>query len=281
MTVFSIKRLTRGALAGLVALTLTVTLSTAAQAQSWVSRHGMTSAQYQSWFDTYKAQGYRLTDVDAYSVNGKGYYAAIWSKTGGGAWVARHGLKAPAYQQTFDNLTAKGYAPMFIDAMAWGNGLFAGFWQKTGGAWVARHGMSGQKYQQEFNTWVGKGYRLVDVSGYAKGGKARYAAIWKKQGGSAWQARHGMTSASYQQTFDAMKAQGYRPVHVDGYTVNGTPYFAAIWDKGRGNWVARHDMTSAKYQAEFNKWAGQGYRLVDISGYEASGQARYAAIWYK
>ncbi|MBY6159309.1 hypothetical protein KUV73_00435 [Mameliella alba] len=271
------RRAIQGTLAGVIAFTI----AGASEAQQWVSRHGMTSAQYQSWFDTYKGQGYRLTDVDAYSVNGKGYYAAIWSKSGGGAWVARHGLQAPAYQQTFDNLTAKGYAPMFIDAMSRGSGLFAGFWQKTGGAWVARHGMSGQSYQQEFNAWVGKGYRLVDVSGYAVSGQARYAAIWKKQGGSAWQARHGMTSASYQQTFDAMKAQGYRPVHVDGYTVNGTPYFAAIWDKGRGSWVARHNMSSSQYQSEFDKWVAQGYRLVDVSGYESGGKARYAAIWHR
>ena len=266
--------------AGLAAL-LALTVSGAAEAQQWVSRHGMTSAQYQSWFDTYKAQGYRLTDIDAYSVGGKGYYAAVWSKTGSGAWVARHGLQAPAYQQTFDNLTAKGYAPAFIDAMSLGSGLFAGFWQKSGGAWVARHGLSGQKYQQEFNKWVGQGYRLVDVSGYSVNGQARYAAIWKKQGGSAWQARHGMSSASYQQTFDAMKAQGYRPVHVDGYTVNGKPYFAAIWDKGRGGWVARHGMSGSQYQAEFDKWAAQGYRLVAVSGYEAGGKARYAAIWHR
>ena len=80
---------------------------------------------------------------------------------------------------------------------------------------------------------------------------------------------------------DAMKAQGYRPVHVDGYTVNGKPYFAAIWDKGRGGWVARHGMSGSQYQAEFDKWAAQGYRLVDVSGYEAGGKARYAAIWHR
>lgn len=276
MTSLSLKRLGALAFAGLMALAA----GSAADAQQWVSRHGMTSAQYQSWFDTYTSQGYRLVDVDAYSVQGKGYYAAIWSKTGGGAWVARHGLKAPAYQQTFDNLTAKGYAPQFIDAMSWGNGLFAGFWEKSPGAWVARHGMTSQKYQQEFNKWTAQGYRVTDVSGYTVNGQARYAAIWKKQGGGAWATHHGMTSAGYQQTFDSYKAKGYRPVHVDGYTVNGTPYFAAIWEKKAGGaWVARHNMTSAQYQAEFNKWAGQGYKLIDVSGFEYGGSARYAAIW--
>ena len=70
-------------------------------------------------------------------------------------------------------------------------------------------------------------------------------------------------------------------MHVDAYTVNGTPYFAAIWQKQGGAYVARHGMSSANYQAEFDKWLSKGYRLVDVSGYSAGGQARYAAIWHK
>ena len=58
----------RAALAALLA----VTAAGAAQAQQWVARPGMSAAQYQQNFDAYTAQGYRLTDVDAYSVNGKG-----------------------------------------------------------------------------------------------------------------------------------------------------------------------------------------------------------------
>ncbi|MEH2020860.1 MAG: hypothetical protein V7K74_25635, partial [Nostoc sp.] len=35
-------------------------------------------------------------------------------------------------------------------------------------------------------------------------GQNRYAAIWVKSGGPAWQARHGLTSAQYQATFDKL-----------------------------------------------------------------------------
>ncbi len=253
-----------------------------AQAEPWAARHGMTGAQYQAAFDHFTAKGYRLTDVSAYAVGGKARYAAIWAKRGGPAWVARHGLGAAAYQNTFDGLTAKGYAPAFLDAAGLGaHGSFAAFWQKSGGAWVARHGLSSSAYQAEFDKWVGKGYRLADVSGYEVGGKARYAAIWVKTGGPAWVARHGMTAPQYQAAFDKYTAQGYRPAHVDAYTVAGTPRFAAIWIKRGGAYVARHGMSSAAYQAQFDKWVAKGYRLVDVSGYSAGGQARYAAIWLK
>ena len=69
-------------------------------------------------------------------------------------------------------------------------------------AWVARHGLTGADYQSEFNRWTGAGYRLTSVSGYEENGDARYAAIWRKLPGPAWQARHGLTSQQYQATFD-------------------------------------------------------------------------------
>ena len=36
-------------------------------------------------------------------------YAAVWEKTGGPAWAARHGMSAVAYQQAFDQFAKQGY----------------------------------------------------------------------------------------------------------------------------------------------------------------------------
>ncbi|WP_172294350.1 hypothetical protein [Pseudoruegeria sp. HB172150] len=266
------------ALAALAALALFPLASASAQAQAWIARHGMTSAQYQSAFNQFTGQGYRLTDVSGYRVNGTDFYAAIWSKKGGPAWAARHGMSGGSYQSNFNDLTAKGFAPETVSGYG---GKFAAIWAKSGGAFVARHGLTSAQYQAEFDSWVAKGYRLTDVTGYEAAGQVRYAAIWRKQGGSAWQARHGMTSAQYQATFNQMSAMGFKPLRVNGYDVNGTPYYAAIWTMSPGGYVARHGLTGAQYQAEFDKWTSQGYRLQDISGYTAGGQARYAAIWYR
>jgi hypothetical protein len=119
---------------------------------------------------------------------------------------------------------------------------YAALWVKTGGsAWVARHGLTSAQYQAAFDQFVGQGYRLVDVSGYSVNGQDRYAAIWVKTGGSAWVARHGLTSAQYQTAFNQYVGQGYRLVKVSGYSVNGQARYAAIWDKSNSPaWVARH-----------------------------------------
>jgi Bacterial tandem repeat domain 1 len=59
----------------------------------------------------------------------------------------------------------------------------------------------------------------------------RYAAIWERRGGFSWQARHGLTSAQYQQAFDQLLKDGYRVVLVNGYSVGNEDRYAAIWEQ--------------------------------------------------
>jgi hypothetical protein len=239
---------------------------------AWVARHGMTSAQYQQEFDKYGKQGYRLAHVNGYNVGGKAYYAAIWEKSAGPARAARHGMTSAQYQQEFDKYAKQGYRLVHVSGYGVsGKAYYAAIWDKSAGpAWVARHGMTSAQYQQEFDKYGKEGYRLVHVSGYGVSGKAHYAAIWEKKSGPAWAARHGMTSAQYQEEFDKYGQQGYRLVQVSGYNVGGQAYFAAIWEKASGPaWVARHGMASGLYQFEFDKLVQQGYRLILVSGYSS------------
>ena len=139
-------------------------------------------------------------------------YAAIWEKTGGPAFVARHEMTSQAYQQEFDKLTGQGYCLELVSGYSvGGQARYAAIWEKkTCPAYVARHGLTSAAYQKEFDTLVGQqGYRLKLVSGYDVGGQDFYAAIWEKTGGPAFVARHGLTSQAYQQEFDKLAGQGY------------------------------------------------------------------------
>lgn len=96
-----------------------------------------------------------------------------------------------------------------------------------------------------------------------------------------WAARHGLTPAEYQSTFNDLRDRGYRLTAVSGYEANGARY-AAVWKKQPGPaWEARHSLTAEQYQAAFDALGHQGYRIVYINGYAIGGQARYAAIWEK
>lgn len=270
-------------LPGLFLIAVQIVFALPASAAPFQARHGLTSQQYQAAFNQYIGQGYRLVSVDGYATPAGLRYAAIWEKRGGAQWVARHGLNAASYQNSFDQYRAQGYRPIDISAtgLGSGNGNFTGLWSKSAGKWVARHGLTSAQYQAAFNKFVNQGYRLADVEGYAtQGGVVRYAALWVRQAGSAWRARHGLTSAQYQAAFNKAVSQGFRLTKVDGYWTPAGVRYAAIWEKrGGGKWAARHGMSSGQYQAEFNKYTGQGYRLVHVSGYTDGGAVRYAAIW--
>ncbi len=186
---------------------------------AWVARHGMTPSQYQSRFDQYVTDGYRLVDVSGYQVGNQTRYAAIWEKRSGPAWVTHHGMTSSQYQSKFEQYVADGYRPVHVSGYRVGNqARYAAIWEKRSGpAWVARHGMTSSQYQTKFDELTANGYRLVKVSGYKVGDRNRYAAIWERRSGSAWVARHGMTSNAYQTAFNNYVDDGYRLVNVSGY----------------------------------------------------------------
>src|SRR5919108_180869 len=99
-----------------------------------------------------------------------------------------------------------------------------------GTPWVARHGLTAAQYQTTFTHLVKKGYRLKTVSGYTSGGAVRYAALWVKQGGPAYAARHGVPGAFYQDVFDNLYYQGYQPVYVNGFASGSSSRLNAIWE---------------------------------------------------
>src|SRR5437870_6262235 len=109
---------------------------------------------------------------------------------------------------------------------------YAAIWEGRG--WNSYHGLNSSDYQARFSLELLQGYRLVDVSGYAVGGADYYAGIWEQNDGRAWQAFHGLNASDYQTRFNQYTSQGYRPVHVAGYGVNGTALYSGIWEENDG-----------------------------------------------
>jgi CubicO group peptidase (beta-lactamase class C family) len=267
-----------------IAIAIGSITAAAAADVSWVARHGLTSAQYQAEFTRLTNLGYRPVDVSGYAGGGQARFAAIWEQTGGPEWVARHNLNAAEYQAEFTRLANLGFRPVRISGYdIGGRDYYAAIWNRsTGLDWVARHGLTSAQYQAEFNRLLGLGYRLLDVDGYELGGQSRFTAVWARTGGPGWAARHDLTSAQYQAAFNDLLRQGYRPIRVSGYSVQGQSRYAAIWEQSGGAaWQARHDLDNAGYQTAFDELRLQGYRPVQVSGFGKGGRDYYAAIWEK
>jgi polyglycine hydrolase-like protein len=237
---------------------------------AWQARHGMDAKTYQQTFDTLVHRGFRLTSVNGYSEGVDARYNAIWEKRGGGAWEARHGLTAAAYQATFDALVAKGMRLTDVSGYAI-NGVarYAAIWEELPPVdWQARHGLTPAEFQQTFNTLAADGYVMVRVSAYRVNVTIQFAAIWEKQGNVTWEAHHGLTGLEYQDTFDKLVAAGSRLAWVDGYSDTGIARYASIWrHEPSGPWHARHGLDAARYQKAFDDLHAAGFRPVQVSGY--------------
>lgn len=251
---------------------------------AWQARHDLPLTQYQTEFDALVGQGFRLLDVDGYSINGVDHYATIWEQSPGPPWESRHGLTSDEHNGLFQTLPAQGFRPVSVSGCdRAGQPRFTSLWQKNPGpAFEARHGMTTDQYQAAIDDCKARGFRPVDLSCYSDGGQVRFAAVWEQSPVPAWVARHGMTSADYQAEFTRLLAQGYVLSRVAGYEMSGSTRYAAIWVRGPVvNWQARHGLSAADYQSSFDALLARGFRLRKINGHTAGGQTSYAGIWHK
>jgi hypothetical protein len=209
-------------------------------------------------------------------------FAALFEQNDGTPFQARHGIDGDTYQATFDDLVAQGFRLTSVCGYSEGReARFNAVWQqREGPPFQGRHNLTSDEYQATFDDLAAQGFRLTDVSGYAIGGEARYAAIWEQRAGPDLQARHGLNRVQYQQTFDQLTGQGFVLRQVCGYRVNVDVLFAAIWEREEGvAFQARHGLTSGVYQKTFDELVAAGHRLSWVSGYSDTGIARYAGIW--
>jgi CubicO group peptidase (beta-lactamase class C family) len=95
-----------------------------------------------------------------------------------------------------------------------------------------------------------------------------------------WQARHNLTPAQFQSTFDDLTKQGYRLKTISGYVSGGQERFAGLWTKEGGPaWYARAGLSAADYQKAFDDYNKQGFRLTWVSAHEVGGVTHFQGIW--
>jgi hypothetical protein len=143
---------------------------------------GMDGAHYQAEFDALHEQGYRLEHVAGYTHNGAAVYAAIWDKTAGPEFVARHGLTSVQYQQAFDDFSKQGFRLKEVSGYSPGGvDHYAAIWEKggDGAPWIARHGIPLAGYQMQFDIDRFQGWQPHYVQAFTSGGSARFDVIYE------------------------------------------------------------------------------------------------------
>jgi murein DD-endopeptidase MepM/ murein hydrolase activator NlpD len=144
--------------------------------------HGLDADAHQSKMDALSKEGYRPRNVAVVSRDGQRRYTALYEKADIGSWESKSQLSAAQYQQAFDANAKQGRRLVYVNAYVHGGQPhFSAIWSsKANGHYRARHGLTGSQYQAEWESTTKSGLLTRDVTGYAVGGSARYAAIWRK-----------------------------------------------------------------------------------------------------
>lgn len=147
---------------------------------AWAARHNMTAAQYQKAFNEFVHKGYRLVDLDGYSIGRSARFAAIFVKSRGPAWVARHNMSAAQYQQAFNKFSKQGYLLKVVSGYRdHGHDRYAALWDKSHSPLrSARHGIPRRFYQNVFDNYRYQSWTPVLIDAFASSRTARFNGIW-------------------------------------------------------------------------------------------------------
>jgi len=201
--------------------------------RAWAAFRNMSSNEYHEKWAHYKSQGYRPTDIESYRVNGQQKYSGIWVKNKEGyGWSSKRNLTASEYGTYFQEQKRKGYRVADIEAYQTNGGTrYAAIWvqNKENIAWAQLRDMSRSSYQNKVNEYSNKGYILVDFEAYKVGDSEKYAAIWEKRSGFAYQVRTNCSEVQFANLWREYRDQGYRLVDFERYQTNAGTRYGGVW----------------------------------------------------
>ncbi len=254
-------------------------------AQAWATRYGLDAAQYQSQFNTFMASGFYPKRLNGYCVNNSIKYSVLFeANIQHKAFIAHHGLNRAQFENDFKTLPAQGYRLADISAFNCnGADYYTGLWVKNTPAtgWYVRYLIPVSSYQAIFNTYKQQGYKPVKVCGYMANGQECIAALFLKDDLSTpWASFHTLNTTDFEARNKQLSAQGYMPVQLYPYNVNGTVKFCGIYEKRAATpYAFWYNETSDNFQHVSDEYYYQNYNEIDICGYEAGGEAKYSGVW--
>jgi Bacterial tandem repeat domain 1 len=152
---------------------------------------------------------------------------------------------------------------------------------------------SSRFYQREFARLMNEGYRPIAVTSkiqqvidYEPGESPQlgyWATFEKRLNTNPWVARHGLTSAQYQNEFNTWVGQGYMPTDINVAVLNNVTSYSVIFDKvpNAPAWQARHEMSTATFKKTDSTMSQQGFRRTLTTYAYRGGEYVYAALWSK
>lgn len=159
-------------------------------------------------------------------------------------------------------------------------GLGAGGAVQAAEPQIVRYDLNATEYRQLVQNEQPNGYVPVTISSYDRQGTLNYAVIMERQPAPVpWAERHQLSPEEFQDNFDALLAQGLRPISLSACQVRGDVKMSGIWQKLTGKWQARIGCTAEEFAALTAEYREFDLQPAVISGYEQAGQPKFAVLW--
>ncbi|NDJ16964.1 serine hydrolase [Myxacorys almedinensis] len=220
--------------------------------RGWISLRDLSDEEFSQRWKEHQAKGYRLIDQEAYTINGKRYYAGVWmenkEKLG---WVSYRNVDSAEFATRFKTYSDQGYRMTAVDAYPSGNQTqYAAIWVKNTDSvpWMAYRDLSESGYKEKFESLSQQGYRVSNLEVYQQNGQQRFAAIWvKNTNGRGWAARRDMDATWFGNWWKTYGDEGYRLVDFEAYPTSKGTRYAGVWRQNgdRLAWSAKSDVDKA------------------------------------
>ena len=198
----------------------------------WRAYFGQTAAKYQQRFDDAERDGYQPVFVESYLSNGNVRYIVVFRKNLPGRFLARHGMTTEQHEDELDNAKKAGLNPVCVSVVSvQGQRRYTVLYRsETIGRWQVRSRVQERDYQALFDESRADGRSPVYLQAYVHDGQAWLSTIFASEGGGAFRARHGMSSADFQQQWEAATGAGFGTQVVTSFDGAGSSHrFAAVW----------------------------------------------------
>ncbi|MEO1043504.1 MAG: serine hydrolase [Pseudomonadota bacterium] len=215
--------------------------------RGWAEHRGLTSEGYSQRWRQYRDQGYRPLDIETWGTGSRRRWAGIWVENRENLrWASNRGLTHEAYGAQFAQRSQDGFKLVDMEAYRTSEGMrYAAIWveNRDNRPWAQLRNMTRLRYQQEVDSRSARGFSVVDYEAYDTPSGLRYAAIWERKPGFAWQVRTNLTKNRFANLWRSYLDQGYRLIDFERYNTASGPRYGGIWVENASRF--RHPQKSA------------------------------------
>ena len=209
--------------------------------RGWAELRNLSSDEFHDKWVSYKEQGYRLVDQEAYTLNGVRKYAGIWVENRENlGWASWRNLTSQEFSDKFAEYK-DDYIMVDVEAYSTSDGLrYAMIWVRNSEnlGWIERRNLTSEQFSTEFEQ-NRKEYRVWDIESYKSGSTNYYAVIWVKNKNSrGWAEYRDMSEKSWRNRWYRMRDLGYRLVDFEKYPHGSGYRYAGVWrqNNDRRDW---------------------------------------------